>query len=66
MTESIRCGNCTHWLGESSVPLVFVAHVQKGEEPGVERPRDLRLCKSCGSVNVFVSRNDLAGRLAGV
>lgn len=60
----IRCGNCSHWLGESAVPLVFVEHVKRGTEARISAPRDLRLCKSCGRVNVFVAREHLHAALA--
>lgn len=60
----IRCGNCKHWLGESAVPLVYIEHVGHGTEARVAAPRDLRLCKSCGRVNVFVARDHLAEALA--
>lgn len=64
MSEEVRCGNCSHWLGESPVPLVFIEHVQKGADAKVLAPRDLRLCKSCSRVNVFVALEHLQARLA--
>lgn len=64
MNTEVRCGNCSHWLGESSVPLVYVEHVRRGSEARVSAPRDLRLCKSCGRVNVFVARDHLHAALA--
>jgi hypothetical protein len=60
----IRCGNCRHWLGESAVPLVYIEHVGHGTKARVAAPRDLRLCKSCGRVNVFVAREHLNAALA--
>lgn len=59
MTHTVRCGNCQHWLGEAPEALVYVEHVGKGAEAKVEPPRDLRLCKSCNRVNVFIARKDL-------
>ena len=56
---TVRCGNCDYWLGESAEPVVFVDHVPRSAEVGVQAPRDLRLCKACGRVNVFVARKDL-------
>ncbi|MFW6089686.1 MAG: hypothetical protein ACODAB_08030 [Gemmatimonadota bacterium] len=66
MTHEIRCGKCSHWLGEAPEPLVYVEHVGRSTEARVEPPRDLRLCKSCGRVNVFVARTDLGERLGEV
>lgn len=63
MTE-LRCGNCNHWLGESPVELVFVETVERGPDARIASPRDLRLCKSCGRVNVFVARDALDRYLA--
>lgn len=63
MSYEIRCGNCSHWLGESPSELVFVEHVQRGPDARVIPPRDLRLCKSCGRVNVFVAREEVEARL---
>lgn len=59
MSDTVRCGNCKHWLGESPEPLVFVEDVGRSDEARVDPPRDLRLCKSCGRVNVFIARKDL-------
>lgn len=64
MSTEIRCGNCSHWLGEASLPLVYIEHVRRGAEAKVAAPRDLRLCKSCGQVNVFVAFEHLQARLA--
>lgn len=61
MTDAIRCGNCDHWLGESPEPLVFVEHVGRGTDAKINPPRDLRLCKACLRVNVFIKRSDLDG-----
>lgn len=57
--NELRCGGCQYWLGESAEPLVFVETVAKSADALVQRPRDLRLCKSCGRVNVFIRRGDL-------
>lgn len=62
--SKLRCGNCDHWLGEAPSPLVYVTNIATGEEPSVRPPRDLRLCKSCGQVNVFIAQRDLDARLA--
>jgi hypothetical protein len=59
MTTTVRCGNCDYWLGESSTPLVRIEVVAKGEDVALAPPRDLRLCKGCGRVNVFVATKDL-------
>lgn len=55
----IRCGNCNYWLGESTVPLVNLECVMKSAEATIKPPRDLRVCKSCGQVNVLIARKDL-------
>jgi hypothetical protein len=60
----LRCGKCNYWLGESTVPLVNLGTVAKSSEAVVKPPRDLRVCKSCGSVNVLVARKDLGIRTA--
>ena len=56
---SLRCGKCGYWLGESTVSLVRVEHVSKGNDVTIAPPRDLRLCKQCSRVNVFIARADL-------
>ena len=61
--NEVRCGNCKHWLGEASEPLVFVEDVNRGPDTKVSEPRDLRLCKSCNRVNVFIPRSVLDRRL---
>ncbi|WP_425154697.1 hypothetical protein [Candidatus Palauibacter sp.] len=55
----LRCARCDCWLGESAEPLVHVDTVTKGYDVTLAPPRDLRLCKSCGRVNVFVPRRSL-------
>lgn len=64
MTYSVHCGNgaCKYWLGESPEPLVYVESVEKGEEVKIPPPRDVRICKGCGSVAIFVPRESLARR----
>lgn len=57
--SELRCKGCSHWLGESPVPLVYVESVKKSAEARITTPRDLRLCKSCGYINVFIARADL-------
>lgn len=57
--NELRCSNCNYWLGESVVSLAHLGHVQKSAEATVKPPRDLRVCKSCGQVNVFVPREGL-------
>jgi hypothetical protein len=57
--EELRCGACNYWLGESVAPLVRLGTVEKSSEATVKRPRDLRVCKSCGKVNVFLARSAL-------
>ncbi len=39
--------------------MIFVDHVSRDPEAEIGPPRDLRLCKSCGRVNVFVQKDDL-------
>ncbi len=56
----LRCGKCDAYLGESTVELVYVDHVDHSRETKVEPPRDLRACK-CGAVNVYIPRADLDG-----
>lgn len=58
MTE-LKCGNCGYWVGESSKPLAYVEHVASGYEAVIPHPRDLRLCKQCSRVSVFVPEEDL-------
>lgn len=57
----LRCGNgkCGYWLGESAVPLVNLGVVAKAADATVRGPRDLRLCRKCEQVNVFVTRESL-------
>jgi hypothetical protein len=64
--NELRCGNCRSWLGEAVEVMVHVEHVEKGTESvralAISPPRDLRLCKSCERVNVFVPKASLAVR----
>ena len=65
----VLCGNtldkkgrpvtCDHWLGESPEPLVYVDSVAKGADVRIPPPRDVRICKGCGGVAVFVPRRAL-------
>lgn len=62
MSDELRCGNCNFWLGESSEPLVYVDTVPKWDpatdgELKVRKPRDLRLCKKCEHVNIYVPKS---------
>lgn len=61
MSYSVHCGNgrCNYWLGESSEPLVYVESVAKGEHVTIPAPRDVRICKGCGHVAIFVPRSSL-------
>jgi hypothetical protein len=59
MSTPLRCGSCNHWLGESVEPLAFVECVKNGMDATIAPPRDLRLCKSCLRVSVFIPRRDL-------
>lgn len=61
MSHSVHCGNgrCKYWLGESPEPLVYVESVEKGEEVTIPAPRDVRICKGCGSVAIFVPKASL-------
>ena len=62
MTDTVtevRCRNCRKWVGETVAPLVPVETVAAGEESKIAPPRDLRLCRSCGTVTVFIPRADL-------
>lgn len=61
--KELRCGDCDYWIGEASTELVLVATIQKNTDPPVQSPRDLRLCKGCGKVSVFVARTDLYARM---
>lgn len=65
MTD-LRCGTCNYWIGESAIDLVRVEVVDRSAETRVATPRDLRVCKSCGGVNVFVSKDALDRSLARV
>lgn len=56
---ALRCGNCHCWLGEATVELVRIEVLEKGAEATIRPPRDLRLCKQCRRVNVFVPKADL-------
>lgn len=59
MSTEVRCGNCGHWLGESPEQLVFIEHVAKSGEARIDPPRDLRMCRSCQQVNVFIRLAEL-------
>lgn len=59
-----RWVKCRYWLGESLQPVVYVASVKKGEEVTIAEPRDVRICKGCGQVAVFVPRAGLDLRRA--
>lgn len=64
--HEVRCGNAkcnSYWLGEAAEPMVFIEHVAKGEPVNVASPRDVRLCKACGRLNVHVTRGHLMARL---
>ena len=50
----LRCGKCKHWLGESPEPVVYVETVANSSESQIPPPRDLRMCRSCQRLNVFV------------
>ena len=56
---ALRCQNCRKWIGESVVALVPVETVRAGKECKVAAPRDLRFCRSCGRVTVFIPKADL-------
>ena len=56
---ALRCRNCNRWLGESTEPLIFIEHVRKSADVHIRPPRDLRFCKNCNCVNVFVNLKDL-------
>lgn len=66
MTHAVLCGNgrCKYWLGESPEPLVYVESVEKGEEVTIPPPRDVRICKGCGQVAIFVPKSSLKVRHA--
>ncbi len=55
----LRCYECRKWVGESVDPLIPVDRIAAGAECKVDPPRDLRLCRSCGVVTVFIPRADL-------
>lgn len=59
----VRCGNCGHWIGEAPAELILVEHVKRSGDTKVEAPRDLRICRGCGRVNVFVALSSLDGML---
>lgn len=60
--QTVRCGNCDYWLGESASPLVFIEHVAKDADVVIGHPRDVRNCKACSRKNVFIPRADLDAR----
>ena len=55
----LRCQDCRKWIGEATTALVPVETVAAGKDCKVAPPRDLRLCRSCGRVTVFIPRADL-------
>ena len=57
--HALRCHNCRKWIGEAAIALIPVETVAAGTECKVAPPRDLRLCRSCGRVTVFIPRADL-------
>lgn len=57
--NDLQCGNCKLWVGESAEPMVKIDVVDSGFEATVPPPRDLRLCKRCGKVTVFVPSKDI-------
>jgi HK97 family phage prohead protease len=61
----LKCANCKYWLGEAVEEMAAIDHVGHGRDVTLSPPRDLRLCKQCGRVTVFVRRKDL-DRLLGV
>lgn len=63
----LRCANSDcrgYWLGEAPERVVLMEMVAKGADVTVQPPRDLRICKRCGCVNVFVTLKDLGLRAA--
>jgi hypothetical protein len=55
-TQSVQlhCHHCTHWLGESGEPVIFVGMFKEPRDRAhVEEPRDTYRCGSCRWVNVF-------------
>ena len=66
MPMDVRCGDCGYWLGESSQKLIHVECLAHSTETRVAPPRDLRLCKKCGRVNVFIAAADLDWRRVSV
>lgn len=58
---TVRC-KCGYWLGEATEPLVRIEVVPRGPDVTVDSPRDLRYCKQCLSVNVFVPRKEFDRR----
>lgn len=63
VAREVRCQNCSHYLGESSVELVSLGTVKHSTEVKVQPPRDLRYCKSCQNISIYVARADLEARL---
>ncbi len=60
----LRCPGCGHYLGESAAELILVDRVAKGDEVRVSPPRDIRVCRHCGTKAVYVPRSELEVRLA--
>jgi HK97 family phage prohead protease len=56
---ALRCANCSHWVGEAVEEMVRIGHEPNAKNLHVRPPRDLRLCRSCGRVTVFIPKNDL-------
>lgn len=61
--NELRCGNCGYWVGESTEAMVFVETVDRSVKCLLSPPRDMRICKSCNRVNVFIPRGALDRQL---
>lgn len=57
----LRCGNgrCNYWLGEAPSQMVNLGVFAKAGDVTIQGPRDLRLCRKCEQVNVFVPLAEL-------
>ncbi len=57
----LRCMNCAHFMGEASTRHIYVGMAQshKGADKIASLPRDIRLCKACGTFNIYVPASAL-------
>ncbi len=57
----LRCMNCSYFIGEASSLHFYVgkARSHREAEEVASLPRDIRLCKGCGTFNVYIPESAL-------